>query len=880
MNKGLKSYTKQLNLSVGSINTYTNLYSGDANFIFTLPILTTVGKAPISVGLLFNKQKENEIGMFGKGMKLNYEKKLEYLDVTTIRVTNSDGTVDIYTLNEQIWKYENNETGLTINYADDFIISDQTGNKVVYEVDNSNLVFKYPTRIEMKSGDKIILSESPNYLYLHNEHGDYITMTKNTVGMVEEITWTKNNNEMLKAYLTYTNNYLTKVVVKKGEAVLSEYAMEYNSGVIILTDVLTKDISYYSMTNNQVENIYFGKINNDGLFMFIDVDGNKTKVTDELGNIVTYVFDNDGMLRFLKDDRGNIISYQYEMNTKQLIAENPLVPTNNNENLYKDSNIRNEVLSSMSYGSVSEVDEFYTSLVGSNVIMFSGGGKYSFDLSAYLYKNEVITLVAWVKQKGSNSGWITLFAEGSQSCTTYLNKQSMDNEYQPIVVGLKLKENVTSISVYIQANTEIYVGKIEVFKKGFGAFYEYENLKLKKININGNINEISYNEAGEVISTTLASSKVVKLNRNNKGLVVDRATEFGIVNETTYDEKNRVLENVVSNRHGDKKFKLSYSYNDDTSCTTTDALENQLLEDNDLYGNTTMLVNALSQVLDYNYYENLALKSIGLRKENNEDDEYTYLQETQIEYHENNLIKKITLKNGTYFTYEYNERNLLTVIKQGDMILMSFLYNEYDNIRTIYRGERLESTISYDNYNRVVEINITDNLGVITKYNYIYDNLDLLKTIYKNDEVYKTYEYDNNSNLTVVTDSLGNKQTYLYENNLIYGEINNIDNKKMHRMFNSSLEGQDYFSIYSRLFDNGKYSIAPLDTSELKLYINPENTGNSTVMLEGRIEGNQTEDDVIVKDVSMPRLALDSNSVLVYNLNMQNSKGFLVFGLI
>ena len=156
MNKGLKSYTKQLNLSVGSIDTYTNLYSGDANFIFTLPILTTVGKAPISVGLLFNKQKENEIGMFGKGMKLNYEKKLEYLDVTTIRVTNSDGTVDIYTLNEQIWKYENNETGLTINYADDFIISDQTGNKVVYEVDNSNLVFKYPTRIEMKSGDKNI----------------------------------------------------------------------------------------------------------------------------------------------------------------------------------------------------------------------------------------------------------------------------------------------------------------------------------------------------------------------------------------------------------------------------------------------------------------------------------------------------------------------------------------------------------------------------------------------------------------------------------------------------------------------------------------------------------------------------------------------------
>ena len=202
-----------------------------------------------------------------------------------------------------------------------------------------NHEIKYPSVISPKNQENIYIEED-TALLIRNTNNDVVRFEKNTGGLVETITWTKNNNEMLKAYLTYTNSYLTKVVVKKGEAVLSEYSMEYLTDKIIIKDVFSKDMATFNLNGNNVYLISYGKIGGTNIQTInITKQNNRTVVTNDREVEMTYVFDNDGILRFTKDDKGNITSYQYDKLTKNLLGVNPLPKTDVSNNLFNDSNI-------------------------------------------------------------------------------------------------------------------------------------------------------------------------------------------------------------------------------------------------------------------------------------------------------------------------------------------------------------------------------------------------------------------------------------------------------------------------------------------------------------------------------------------------------------
>ena len=114
-NNGLKHYTKQLTQQVGSVaEVNVNINSTDANLIASMPLLTTVGLAPIELGLIFNYQNRNVTSPFGSGVRLNLFSKLTYSS-SFYRFNNSDGSTDLY--NENILNKNTNSTFKTRTYS-------------------------------------------------------------------------------------------------------------------------------------------------------------------------------------------------------------------------------------------------------------------------------------------------------------------------------------------------------------------------------------------------------------------------------------------------------------------------------------------------------------------------------------------------------------------------------------------------------------------------------------------------------------------------------------------------------------------------------------------------------------------------------------------
>ena len=880
MNKGLKSYTKQLNLSVGGINTSTNLYSGDANFIFTLPILTTVGMAPISVGLIFNKQNEDEIGMFGKGMKLNYQKKLEYINNTTINITNADGTVDVYTLNEETGDYYNLETGLKLEHWSDYdeetsdttdyfkLLDDKT-NGLVYSTTTLHLGCEYPSVISPKNKEYVYIEEGTTFI-ISNGYNDVVRFEKNTGGLVETITWTKNNNEMLKAYLTYTNSYLTKVVVKKGEAVLSEYSVEYLTDKIIIKDVFSKDMATFNLNGNDVYLISYGKIGGTNIQTInIAKQNNRTVVTNDREVEITYVFDNDGILRFTKDDKGNITSYQYDKLTKNLLGVNPLPKTDVSNNLFNDSNIFNISVSGITVTESIETDDYYTALAGRNVKVLSGGGYYSLLISCSFTTTDVITAVVWVKQHGGNSGHITLSSDGNGYTTAYLNKESADNEYHPVVLGLACKNSNGYITLTIQADTKVTIGKIEIYKRGFGAFYQYdESNNIISLNENGNVTNYGY-EDGYVNKQTSSTNSSVLITRDERGRVVKKVGAYQVTQEVTYDTKNRVTKEKIENFNKDMIFETKASYDDNLLKTTLlDELENSLEITKDNYGNILKSLNALGETNNKEYNDELELIKQYLSLENDDkaiqEVNYTY-------YEENKLMKKVILKNGTYYEFYYDENHNLTKLTLGGNQILEMRYDEYNNVSHITYGQAgTDIYYDYNKYDQVVALTIVT-VNDMKIYNYLYNDNYQLICVKLNNETIKEISYNLNGQIFEIVEG-NNRTRYFYDN------LGNINKEE------KTVEGKTYYTLYDPLYrSNGcnPESLVEKFNNSLEmlscLFINNDiNLRGYDKEVPGMINGSVST-TTTTRNKVVPCLLVSSTKKLSYSTVETKTSGNFVF---
>lgn len=524
MNKGLKSYTKHLNLNVGNVNIYTNLYSGDANFLFTLPLLTTVGYAPINIGLIFSKFRA-ALGEFGIGMRLNYNISIQSSG-NKLRVTNSDFTVDEYEYSEENNEYRCKETDYVITRSGAFLMEDRQGNVIKLYENN-----KYPDEIRYSTGEIIYFNyneETNDLIEIHNNNGDYLYFNKDIdSGMVETISWKKNEEELAHIYLIYENGYLIGAEISYSGTNYKQYSFEYGDSKYRISDDISKDkveVDFYGLaaiklTKQKKNSTYYNEV-------FIDRNGNRT-IVRENGKETTYVFDMDGLLMFVKDDRNNIISYHYDKQTKKLLAANDASLVDGSSNLYDGQG---------NFSNIDESDEFYISLFVNNIKFCSQNQQI--EVTGEFKKGDLVSLIMWVKQTGNSNIGIEL-SNYNETCHYVLEKRSLE-EYFPVVCGIKLENNTEKLKVNINITEPIIIGKIELVKRAYGVYYSYQDWNLVRVDKNGCIEEYLYNEKNEMIENQLVTSKVVAYERNEKGYIVKSVNEYASAVNKGYDDKNKL----------------------------------------------------------------------------------------------------------------------------------------------------------------------------------------------------------------------------------------------------------------------------------------------------------------------------------------------------
>ena len=152
MNKGLKSYTKQLTQEISTAKAYVNLNENDANMHIVLPLVKTLGNFPIALNLIYTHQNRNVVDKhFGKGFKLDGCPLITF-EGDKIGIQNADGSKDYYTNG-----VFNSETDLKVeNRGGEIRIIDKTGNVTTYKLDGGTTVSNCMSMdFSAKNGGKI-----------------------------------------------------------------------------------------------------------------------------------------------------------------------------------------------------------------------------------------------------------------------------------------------------------------------------------------------------------------------------------------------------------------------------------------------------------------------------------------------------------------------------------------------------------------------------------------------------------------------------------------------------------------------------------------------------------------------------------------------------
>ncbi|MDE6407790.1 MAG: hypothetical protein K2K50_04220, partial [Anaeroplasmataceae bacterium] len=456
-NQGLRKCIQQKQVNIGGATAYVNTYSEDANLILSLPLFSTVGFAPIDLNLIYNHQNKNEQELFGKGFKLNYYKKLEYVSTTQIRLTNPDGSVEMYTLKDGY--YINSETHLKIlrhyDYDEEsgsttyyYDVSDETGNYATYEEPN----LKYPGWIMPVSNENVYLDLESNKFCITNVNNDTVQFKKGNSGFVETIEWKKKEGSRLTATLSYKDSQLESIVVKNSStaanALVASYSLSITASLIEVKDIMTGATTKFTLDGNKVVKIEegFNDNYNESLITTIQYNGTRTTITNPHQKVSTIVYDKDGLTRLIKDDKETFVAYAYDFYTKALIVETPLPKPNQANNLLKGKSISDFTLN----GSISlakdheSIDTLYQTHAGSKASYLYGNSSATYRAYANFLPTDTITLIIWAKQTmpcvpGSVSGYAQL-TSGNKYSNNYFNKTKTDNEYFPFVMGFTFTE--------------------------------------------------------------------------------------------------------------------------------------------------------------------------------------------------------------------------------------------------------------------------------------------------------------------------------------------------------------------------------------------------------------------------------------------------------
>lgn len=763
MNKGLKNYTKQISKSLdGTGEVYVNINKNDANAHIVIPLLTSVGQSPISTSLIFDYQNRNEVGMFGKGVKLNWYGKVSR-SASGVHILNADGSQDTFVYESQN-TYVNKERQMRVEvqplsgYANDadYLFSDKNGGTIKYV----STMLDYPKTVTAKSGEQYTLDFINATPYISNGKGDTVEFTKND-SLATKVEWKKNGVSLLSVELSYENDCLTKLTYKKGNTVLSETALTFSETEIILRNVKTGQCVKCDVISGKVMTIKDGYSSDLGA----TVTGGSTatityesdtlsSVSDEYGNKSYVLFDKSGMPIFDKDAFGRVVKTVYDKETKVVLAQSAPIETNTTNNVVNANNFECEA--SLSKTASMCTDGFFKPIVGENTVKFVATGNENAVKTASCVHSlsgiatDSVTAIIWAKQLTAKAEKCAVYAElqvGGDRYVGVFDKETVDGNYDVMVLGVNTKKTYSNaeLKLYFEGNCAIEIGKIQILKKEIGAIYKYSPTgNLEELTQGGNQTVVSYDENNKPKEAIGADGTEYNYEYDEFGNVKRAWGAYSVRVDNEYDTaiKSNLTKQTISNVTEDKKFVTSKQYDSATNAVSKeiDELGNATNYEYNRLGNIKKITDAMGVVTEFNYQNDTILQDMLLKNGTVTEMSAHY------QYDSANRINKVTLANGAEYGFEYDTVGNISKILingvatyvycyDGKGRLVSQAYGNGDKYVFGYDGELLK-TVSF------VKGGTTTS---VVKYRYEYDALKRVSKIFAGDgTLLNAYTYDDN----------------------------------------------------------------------------------------------------------------------------------------
>ena len=770
MSYGLKKYTHQLNQEVLDANFSVN--TCDLNLIGQVPLIESSGKAPINLNLVFNLERYNENGLFGKGFKLDLYKKIS-MDGNDFKIENADGSEDIYYASNG---YYNKKT--KIKLTEETEDGDVSNYMLTLEVDRNNYI--------TFSSDS---SEYPNYPYYikkgKDRYGlDFISTTKHITNYEDkEVKLSVSNGHIakidlyvggiLKAYtnLIYENDRLVSIKRFKNGVYVNNYEFTFSDNLIKIKEINVEEELRYTVEGTKVKS--FAKYYNNSLdeksqISLIQLQGH-TKVIDYKGN-EDFIFYESGLPVMYINHKKECKELAYDFETKEIIYDGDAINYNLERSLLGLSVSDFSKAEFVSFSEAQITYPAYSNILNGSLLHVKGPGTLTKTINVSGLGGDMFEFALFVGYKNSNNS-ISIILKTDTGEVSERKIPQGEIVSKVISLGLRPLKSYDSITVIIDVlNFDGYLGGVRLFKKSFGTTAIYDT----KGNIIGSSNgqaksNFKYNTNNQLIDVSTSKGMTYGVKYDSEGRMISSNSAYGISNEIEYidsDSSNNNnltiksttkvenIENVTTSKYD------AYGY----LSSEIDEIGNTTSYIYDMMGSLKKVVDSLGKVTEYDYdsFNNMITMSLNggnttrysydsrhkLIRIKNENLEYSF------KYDNFNNISEVSLNNTVLAKLTYENDNIVSMRYGESGDIYYFSYDVEDNIKEIKYGSSIRYRFNYNNLNQL--ISITNQAGeVLNRYEY-----DLEGNVIKDSSNYHdlSYTYDNNGNLIRSSYNINNKK--------------------------------------------------------------------------------------------------------------------------
>ena len=574
-----------------------------------------------------------------------------------------------------------------ITYSGNFLAS-------ICDVNGNTLSYTYDEEGRVKTG-----IDSKGICYFENTYDDFgrvieqkdaIPGSVKSVFIYEDdtrITTDRNGKQSIREY--DCNGLLMRYVDENGNAKTYEYDDRFN--VIKETDAKGNSvIKTYNSFNKPTQ---VTDRNGNKTYFTYDAKGNVTKIRYPAINGVvpeeTFVYNNRNQMTQHTDIRGTVTLYTYDVcgmpATKKVGSKNAIVYS------YEGGLLKSQT------DSLNHTTRYAHNTMGQVIAVTDADNK----VTEYVYDNRGNLLRA-------------VDANGKSVVTVY------DGNYQKISVT-DANGNTTEYSYNGNMKNDVVT-----LPDGHTIRYEFdgEDRTVKVIDQLSNATNVTYDDAGRVLSKRFPDGALVQYEYDKVGNVVKETNPKGAVVTKTYDKLGNVL--TVTDDEGNT---TTYEYNAMNKVTKvtnavagstvyvysksgdllseTDALGNTKTYTYDAFGNRLTATDAKNNVTTYTYDQNNNLLTV--KDALNHVTTYTY----------NSLNQCVSVKDALNNTirYGYDALGRRTTITDARGNVFTTTYDGNGNV--IKTTDAKGNTISETVYNCLnLPLTVTDAMGKATTYTY------------------------------------------------------------------------------------------------------------------------------------------------------------------